>query len=167
MSQSPCPVCGRVHEELPIYAFEGPAFWKSATPEERERDFRMGPDLCRYKDEHFLIRTRLQVPIKDSPGEALEFGVWVAVSRQNYNSYRTVYLEIDASRMGVFYGWLANALPGYPNTVNLKVAIAPQNDRMRPFVKVIENHEHPLQGAQEDGITRDEAQRYLHERGDF
>ena len=168
MSTLTCPECGKTHDELPAFAFEGPTFWYDATPEERARDFELGPDLCRYKgEEHHLVRGRLQVPVKDRPDEPLTFLVWAAVSKENYWRYRTTFMDFNATGVGVFYGWLANALPGYDSTVNLKVAIEPQADGQRPLLRVIEAPESTLQQDQIDGVTLDHAMKYLHQHGGF
>lgn len=166
MSKLTCPVCGNQHDELPAYSFEGPVIWKAASPEERKRDFEIGPDLCRYKDEHFLIRARLQIPVVGEPDELLEFGVWVVISKENWWRYRTVYMDFNAASIGVFYGWLANALPGYEDTVNLKVEIQPQGQAKRPLL-VLEPTDHALPKDQLSGISLDRAMRYLHEHGGF
>jgi len=167
MQRFTCPVCGNRHDDLPVYTFEGPAFWKAADAETRARDFKLGTDLCEYKDEHFLIRGRLPVMITDSPGDTLEFGVWVAISRDNFERYRDTHLDDAPSTLGVFYGWLANAIPGYEDTVNLKVQVQPQGFGLRPFFAFVPDREHELVRQQQDGITLDEAMRWLHERGGF
>ncbi len=166
MSKLTCPVCGNQHDDLPAYTFEGPAIWKAASPEERARDFEIGPDLCRYKDEHFLIRARLQIPVTDAPDQPLEFGVWVAISKANWWKYRTVYMDFNATSIGVIYGWLANGLPGYEDTYNVKVGIHPVGQAMRPMLYV-EPSEHQLSKDQLSGFTLDRAMRYLHEHGGF
>lgn len=165
MSKFTCPVCGNQHDELPAFTFEGPTFWKAADAEER-KNFDLGPDLCRYKDEHFLIRARLQIPVLGEPDNPLEFGVWVAISKDNWWKYRTTYMDFNATAMGVFYGWLANALPGYEDSVNLKVEVRPQGQAMRPLL-VLEPTDHPLAREQQNGITAETAMKYLHDWGGF
>jgi hypothetical protein len=164
-SKYTCPVCGKTHDELPAFTFEGPTFWKQADDEEKKA-FELGPDLCRYRDEHFLIRGRLQIPVLGQPDEPLEFGVWTAISRDNWWKYRTTYMDFNASALGVFYGWLANALPGYEDTINLKVAVQTVGQAMRPLL-TLEPTDHQLSRDQQAGVELDAAMRYLHEWGGF
>jgi len=166
MTRFTCPVCGRQHDELPAYAFEGPAIWKAAPPESREADFQHGPDLCRYKDEHYFIRTRLEIPVIDQPDMPLTLGVWATISEQNFWRYRTVFMTDNAAAMGDIFGWLSNEVPGYPDSLNLKSRVFPQNARMRPKM-MLEPTDHPLAVAQRNGLTLDEAMCWLHEHGGF
>jgi hypothetical protein len=165
MSKLTCPVCAQQHDELPALTFEGPTFWKVADPEERKH-FELGPDLCRYKDEHYLIRARLQIPVTDAPEEVLEFSVWVAVSKDNWWKYRTTFMDFNAQAIGVFYGWLANAIPGHEDTTTLKVAVEPQGQAKRPLL-TLEPTDHAFAQEQLSGVTLDQAMRYLHDRGGF
>lgn len=165
MSKLTCPVCGKQHDELPAFTFEGPTFWKQADAEERKH-FEIGPDLCRYKDEHYLIRGTLEIPVHEDPDEPLAFGVWAVVSKDNWWKYRTTFMDFNATAMGFFYGWLANALPGYEDTVNLKVEIRPRGQGIRPLF-ILEPTEHKLAQDQLAGVGQDGAMKYLHEWGGF
>lgn len=168
MTKFTCPECGKTHDELPAFAFEGPTFWYDATPEERERDFEIGPDLCRYKgEEHHLIRGLLRIPVVGEPENPLSFVVWAAVSKDNFWRYRTTFMDFNADSVGVFYGYLANAIPGYDSTVNLKVAIEPQGQAQRPLFHVIEAPDNALQQDQQEGMSADNAMKYLHRQGGF
>lgn len=167
MSKFTCPDCGKTHDDLPAFSFEGPTFWKAASEEERARDFELGPDLCRYKGgEHHLIRGVLQIPVTDQPENPLTFVVWVAVSQDNWWRYRTTYMDFNAASIGVFYGWLANSLPGYEDTLNLKVALHPQGQAKRPHLQ-LEPSDHQLSQDQQSGVGLTGAMKYLHEHGGF
>lgn len=167
MTKLTCPECGQSHDELPVYGFHAPDIWTLASPAERSRDFEFGPDLCRYKDEYFMLRGRLQIPVTDWAKEPFEFSVWVGVTKDNWWRYRTTFLDFNASGIGVFYGWLANQLPGYDLTVNLQVAIAPVGQGLRPKVTVIESPGNVLMLQQLKGVELDHAMRYLHKWGGF
>jgi len=170
MSKFTCPECGREHPELPAYSFEAPILWSAATPEAREADFDLGPDLCRYKDEHYMIRTRLAVPVLGEPYNPLLFGVWVIISKDNFDRYAAAHLGPNASALGGFFGWVANRIPGYPDAVNLKVDVFPQDNAQRPFVRLQDGEDqadHPLVKQQREGVTLTEAMRWLHTHGGF
>lgn len=166
MTRFTCPVCAREHEELPVYSFEGPSPWAQARREGKGEEYELGPDLCRRGDDEFYIRGRLPIPILDAADQDLMISGWVKVSKDNFWRYRTKFLEWDAATLGVFYGWFANQVPGYGETVNLKVAVHPQNDRMRPLLAV-EPTEAMLATTQRSGVTLDHAMRWLHENGGF
>lgn len=167
MSKLTCPECGQQHDELPAYSFQAPAIYNAATPEERARDFELGPDLCRYKDEHYLIRGRLQIPITGQEDEPLEFLVWTAISKDNWWRYRTTFMDFNATGIGMIFGWLANQLPGYEDTLNLKVAIQTVGQAKRPMLTIIESPEHQLQMDQQSGVSLNGAMSYLHQHGGF
>lgn len=166
MTRFTCPECGRVHDELPAYAFDAPAIWSAATPEEREADFQHSPDFCQYKDEHFLVRAVLEIPIIDHPDTPLTFGVWATVSQENFWRYKAVFAGENASSVGSMFAWLSNEIPGYEGSLNLKSRIYPQDNRRRPKM-TLEPTDHPLAVAQREGIELDAAMRWLHAHGGF
>ena len=167
MKRFTCPVCGNEHDELPALSFEGPAIFLAASPEEREADFEIGPDIGRFRgDEHFFIRALLAVPVHGWPENPLTWAVWATVSEDSYNRYKAVRLEHDGAKIGPMFGWIGNALPGYEDTLTLRSRLWPQNDRRRPLVD-LEPTEHPLAMQQRDGVTLDYAMRYLHAHGGF
>ena len=51
-----------------------------------------------------------------------------------------------------YFGWLSTALPGYPETVNLKTMVQTREVGRRPLVE-LEPTDHPLAVEQHDGIT--------------
>ena len=52
------------------------------------------------------------------------------------------------------FGWLSNRLPDYPDTLNLRTDVWPQDGNKRPLVTIQSAHaEHPLYVEQQQGIT--------------
>ncbi len=49
-------------------------------------------------------------------------------------------------------GWFSNSPPGYPETINLKVAVHSRAVGVRPFLE-LEATDHPLSQEQANGIT--------------
>ena len=61
---------------------------------------------------------------------------------------------------------LANALPGYEDTINLKVEVRPQGQALRPML-VLEPTDHLLAKDQQSGVGVEGAMKYLHDWGGF
>jgi hypothetical protein len=51
-----------------------------------------------------------------------------------------------------YFGWLANKLPGYPDTLNLKASVHSNNVKLRPHI-TLEPTDHPLALEQRNGIS--------------
>ena len=100
---------------------------------------------------HF-IRCVLLVPVEGAE-RGFGFGVWSTLSEANYNRYAGSFLDSAQSRLGPMFGYLSNRLPAYPDTLNLKVAVEPQDNRQRPLLRLWDDHaEHPLYRDQNQGI---------------
>jgi hypothetical protein len=59
--------------------------------------------------------------------------------------------------VGPFFGWFSVRLPGYPDTLNLKVMAHLRDDRMRPWFE-LEESEHPLSLEYRRGISAERLQ---------
>ena len=162
-----CPVCGKQHDELPAFTFKGPSFWAAADEATRERDFQFNGDLVQYKDEHFMLLGQLPIPISDRPGQHLVIVAWAATKRPDWERYRDTHYDPDTTELEPFLGRLANTIPGYPESQNLELGIKPQGNRRRPVLVLLTKAEHELIRAQQEGITLDQAMRWLHAVGGF
>ena len=78
--------------------------------------------------------------------------VWSSLSASNYQRARTLSGVADREHEPPYFGWMNSALPGYPNTVSLKVYVHTQRVGERPLVE-LEPTEHPLAIEQREGIT--------------
>jgi len=155
-----CATCGNLHEGFPALAFKAPAPWEWATEAEREADWKLQSDFCRFKDVDFYVRAVLVLPIVDSE-HTLEFGVWSTLSKANIDRYWDTFEDEDQSKLGPMFGWFSNVVPGYPDTMGLKCQVLPQDHRQRPLIE-LEPSDHPLAVQQRQGISMDEAARYYH-----
>ncbi|MBX9803319.1 MAG: DUF2199 domain-containing protein [Caulobacteraceae bacterium] len=155
-----CPTCGQIHEDFPALTFKAPAPWEWATEEEREADWKLQSDFCRFKDVDFYVRAVLALPIIGSE-QTLEFGVWSTLSKANIDRYWDSFEDDDQSKLGPMFGWFSNAVPGYPETMGLKCKVVPQDKRQRPLVE-LDPTDHPLSIYQRNGVTLEEATRYFH-----
>ena len=156
-----CSVCGSEHEDLPAVASKAPAQYDWASEEERASDFELTSDTCVWKDEHFFVRCVLEIPFSDRDGE-LHFGVWSTLSKSNFLLYMDAWDYPDRSHLESMFGWFANQLPGYADTINLACRIQLRDDSLRPLITV-EPTDHALAHQQQRGILFDDAVRYVHE----
>lgn len=157
-----CAVCGETHDELPALAFSHPFHWESLTEKQREKGD-LGVDFCVIPDEHYFIRCTLEVPIQNGPVAALNFGIWVSVSKKNARRYLDAFDDGDQSKLGSMFGFLANEFPEpFGKSLNLKCEVWPQDDHQRPIVR-LESSSHDLSIAQRDGISFEKAHKIVDE----
>lgn len=111
-------------------------------------------DFCILDGQHYFVRCVLQLPIIGSDTEFFGFGVWSTLSKKNFDIYVATFDDGNQGELGPWFGWFSNRLKGYPDTLNLKCQVYPQDGRQRPYVE-IEPTEHPLAVDQRDGISFD------------
>ena len=145
-----CSSCGEWHDELPDLAFRAPVYWNEAAALANPADHRLGDDLCIVGDDRF-IRCILLVPIR-AYARRLGWGVWVTQSQENFELYEGSVAVPEL----VTFGYLANRLPLYPDTLNMAVQTHWTTDGKRPWVE-LEPSEHPLYCDWLHGITADRA----------
>jgi hypothetical protein len=148
-----CSRCGAPHEGLPLdWAFDAPAYW-SPEYESSERGT-LSEDLCVIQSAEgtdYFIRGVLEIPVHDA-NESFVYGVWTTLSEGSFK--RAVELWDDPCRVEEppYFGWMANSLVGYPETLNLKANVQTRELDLRPFVE-LEPIDHPLAQEQHQGIT--------------
>jgi hypothetical protein len=149
-----CSVCGAEHEGLPHdWAFEKPRYWDGP----RTEDDVLGEDVCVWTDDGgeraYFIRGLLTIPVVDD-GDDLRYGVWSTLSKQSFD--RVLELWDDPRRVEEppYFGWLASAPPGYPDTRGLSVDVVTSELEQRPRF-VLHDGDHPLVREQREGITVD------------
>lgn len=151
-----CACCGARKRGIPDLAFEGPLAWHARDADPNVTIIGKTDDFCVAEiagDRHFWIRCVLPLPLAFAPGEFFGFGVWSTLSRENARRYRESFDDTDQGRLGGMFGYLGNALPGYPDTGNLHLTVVPRDGRQRPLAWVLDRHaDHPLWRDQRDGI---------------
>jgi hypothetical protein len=146
-----CSCCGQVHEGLADVGFPAPYYYYTVPAEQRDQRCVLTADLCSIDDRDFFIRGCLEIPIIGSD-EHFSWGAWSSVSRANFIKYREVFAASGQANVGPFVGWLSVRLPGYPDTLTLKVMAHLRDDRTRPWFE-LEHSEHPLSVEYRLGIT--------------
>jgi hypothetical protein len=149
--QFTCTCCGQVHEGLADLVYAAPDYYFSVPEAERDRRCTLTSDLCSIDDRDFFIRGCLEIPVIGR-AEPFTFGAWCSVSRSNFEKYRRIFADALQSHEGPFFGWLSVRLPGYPDTLNLKVMALLRDGGIRPFFE-LEESEHPLSVERRQGIS--------------
>src|SRR5436309_1664872 len=159
-----CRTCHGKHHELPLcFGADTPAAWATVPDDERARRCRLTTDLGEIDGQHFFIRGRLEIPIHSSD-QVFVWLVWSTLSGMNYRRAKELWLTAGRERETPSFGWLNSLLPGYPNTLNLKLLVHTRPVGERPSVE-IEPTEHPLSVEQRGGITWERVHEIVHSMG--
>lgn len=106
--------------------------------------------------QHYFVRCQLKIPlIGAEEGECFAFGVWSTLAEKNFRIYVDTFDGDRQAELGPWFGWFANRLAAYPDTINLKCRVHPQNDRQRPWIELEPTSEHPLATESRQGISYD------------
>jgi hypothetical protein len=154
-----CTACGQTHTGIFDVAFDKPAVWPDDNVPISNADLAPGlthflsDDFCVLDNEHYFVRCVLELPILGAD-QALGFGVWSSLSRDNFGRYVENFNSDDRGTLGPWFGWFSNGVPGYPDTLNLKCRVHPRGGRSRPLIE-LEPTDHPLARDQRYGIRID------------
>jgi hypothetical protein len=154
-----CVSCGQVHKGLLDLAVDAPGAWPD--PPEGEPNSALGDrthvlteDFCIIEGQHYFVRGVLQLPIIGGKDQVFSYGVWSSLSGKNFALYRDTFESGDQGKLGPWFGWFSNQLPGYPKTSALKCRVQPRSGGLRPTFE-LEPADHPLAVEQREGVTLD------------
>jgi len=153
MTEWKCSCRGKVHDTTPnSFGFDEPVSWGNRDKTRPPDGCWIDSDYCVIDDSDYFIRAVLEIPIQSSD-EHFVLGVWTTLSSTNFERERL--LVSDAARVNepAYFGWFANQLWQYPNTLNLKCNLITNEPGMRPSIQ-LEPTEHPLSVDQRQGITQ-------------
>jgi hypothetical protein len=149
-----CSCCGREIAGLPDLAYDAPLHYHELPAAERAERAKLSDDLCAIDGRDHFVRGVLLLPVEASD-EVFAFGVWVSLSADNFRRYVATFEDPDQSKLGAMFGWFCNRIPYYPETLNLRTTVVPQDAGARPQVWISDVHaDHPLYLEQQNGITR-------------
>lgn len=152
--QSPCPACGDIHQGLFDLVCDKPDVWLPAHQPAQDAGpaatGQPGEDHCIVADGYYL-RADLHIPLLGAPGMSLTFGLWAAVSPTDYERHMAWRETAASCKPRAFFGWLANRVPGYDDTLNVACRIQPRIE-LPPFIIMLESN-HSLTIEQQRGIT--------------
>jgi hypothetical protein len=162
-----CQTCGVWHEGVPLdFGVELPDL--GVPPDEFRNRVWTDGDFCTVDGSEFFVRGCLQIPVKSGSGP-LVYGVWTSLCEQSFNRARELAAGADVlAGEPPWFGWFANSLGGYPETLLLKSLVHPRPGGLRPTID-LEPTDHPLAVEQREGITAQRlieiVQRLLHSEG--
>jgi hypothetical protein len=147
-----CTTCGRRHEGSPSVGYSAPFYWKQEHGTDTTGASRLSHDFRMIERRDYFIRCILEVPIHEVE-EPFLWGVWITQSEQNFRDYMDSF--DDTPERGTF-GYFANRLPSYPDTLNLETQVHWQPGKGRPKVE-LKPVDHPLYRDWSKGISWDRA----------
>ena len=140
-------------------SFDSPLHYHQMSEQERAASAVLTADTCEIAGEDFFVRACLEIPVhgQDDP---FVWGVWVTLSRANFEKYAASIGKDVVPEGGPYFGWFCNRLPGYPDTLNLKTHVHFRSGNLRPWIE-LEPTEHPLAVDQRQGISIESVQRLV------
>lgn len=133
------------------YAAPAPEYWTDDLAD--SDDCGLSADQCVIKGEWFFVHGLIEIPVVGS-SELFSWGVWVSLSKQNYDRMAELWETPGREHEPPYFGWLSTQLPVYsPSTLNLKTHLHTRPIGERPFVE-LEPTDHPLAVEQRAGIAR-------------
>lgn len=112
----------------------------------------LSEDFCVLDGKHFMIRCVLTIPVQGVE-EVFGFGCWSTLSSENFAKYLGGFDSGEYPEEALWTGWLVNRLENFTaGTDPVAMWVQPRGNRQRPLLWV-QDDEHPLAVAQEQGIT--------------
>jgi hypothetical protein len=159
-----CVTCGEYHVGMPSFGWDYPVQYLLIAEQERERRIELSSDACVIDEKWFFVRGCLEIPVREHE-EPFSWGVWCSLSEENFQRYEKLFDRVAREAGESFFGWLCSAIPGYPDTQQLKTMVRVRPWPTRPLVH-LEPTNHPLAVEQREGLTveraREIAERIMH-----
>ena len=152
-----CATCGEYHVGMPSFGWDYPVQYLLVPEQDRAGRVQLTSDACIIDAKWFFVRGCLEIPVHDYE-EPLSWGVWCSLSRDSFLRYEDLVDRVGREAGECFFGWLCSAVPGYPDTQQLKTMVRVRPWPTRPFVE-LEPTDHPLAIEQRDGIPAAHARR--------
>ena len=147
-----CATCGQAHEGSPSVGYSSPFYWQESYRTDATGDSRLSGDFCMIERRDYFIRCILEVPIHDVE-EPFLWGVWITQSEQNFRDYMDTFHDTPER---CTFGYFANRLSGYPDTLSLHTQVHWQAGNSRPKVE-LKPVDHPLYRDWSEGISWERA----------
>ena len=150
-----CSDCGELHVGLPDLTYSAPVYWKPSSADAQSGRDWITTDLCAVGEDRF-IRCVLRIPIQGTDAK-LAWGIWVTQSQANFDLYADTF-DGDPENVPELatFGYVANKLRGYPDTLGLHVLAHWERGGKRPWIE-LEASDHPLYRDWAEGISRQSA----------
>lgn len=159
-----CSVCGAFHEELPLcFIATMPVTAACISEAEWEKRVSLSSDQCIVDGSHFFILGNLDIPIVGRD-DTLRWTLWSSLSKANFDRVCELWEASGREAEPPYFGWLNTAVPGYEDTLNLKLHVHTQPFGIRPLIEV-EEQDHALYRDQVKGISWERACALSHAAG--
>ncbi len=147
-----CDVCNQEHD-LPLsMAFALPDFVNKLLPWDRESRVKMSEDWCIVDEKFFYLRSCLEVPI-ESVEKPFTWGVWVTIGLNDFDQTMEMWEDPERADEPEYVGTIANTMPSYNETRNVRVLIRTRKPGERPLV-LIDDANHQLHKDQATSMPR-------------
>jgi hypothetical protein len=133
------------------FGANAPYWYDVIAPPEREARAEISSDQCIIDGERYFVLGSLEIPVVDGNGP-FSWGVWTSLSEQSFERMSELWEIEGREAEPPYFGWLSTSLPGYPDTLNLKVHVHTSPIGLRPLIE-LEPTDHPLAVEQRNGIT--------------
>ena len=150
-----CTSCGERHAGLPALVYPTPFSYFILSPERRAASV-MDSNYCTIEERTFLLRCVFELPIIGHD-RVLEWGVWAAVRKADFDRYMDRFEADDRTAVGAMPALLDCPLKGYPDTLDLRCILYPQDKPLRPLLVLEPDQDHVLLRDQVNGISRERA----------
>ena len=147
-----CSKCGKKHSGPPSLSFQSPEHYLALNDEDKKKSY-LNEDLCVVLNQDYFIRVVLEVPIIGA-NESFLWGIWVSQSKSNYEYYSEHFDEDLKGRQS--FGWIANVLPGYQDTLALESTVLFGGRGSRPKIHLHES-KHQLAIDFHQGMSMEKA----------
>ena len=156
-----CRTCGLWHDERPTcFVSELPAVVAELSETDLNARVERGSDQCILDGQHFFILGNLDIPVHSS-SEHLRWTVWSTLSEKNFERASELWQTDGRESEPPYFGWLSNQIPGYPDSVNIKVMVHTEPVGSKPKLLVVEEG-HLLATDQLEGISEERADELIH-----
>ncbi|OWK74487.1 hypothetical protein CBW16_03505 [Flavobacteriaceae bacterium JJC] len=162
-SKFKCSICGEIHTEYPSLTFAYPNSYYWLSEEQKQNAVFIDSDFCtiEYPDrtDHF-IRVLLKQKIAKT-SLYLEYVLWVSLSEESYEDY--LFNFGNENHETLYFGWLSNALPDYKFEKGIPVDVKTKKENLRPEIYPQLEVDHPFVHDFYHGITKEEAEKRIHQ----
>ncbi len=149
-----CRCCRKQFDTLSFaYSCPEPDAWRALPEDERSDRGTIWTDTCVIDQSQFFIRGRILLPVIGQTAPFI-WGLWARISQESFVRFGQFWDVEKRDHEPPFPAGIANHVPVYPATLDLKCSVRMQNARRRPSF-VLESPDHPLANEQRNGITLD------------
>ena len=152
-----CKSCGQYHEGLPLSYFTNyPAQWYDIPDDEKHARCVLGEEQCIIDETLFFMRGNVEIPIVESD-DVFAWTVWVALSKELFARASDLWDDPRRKNEPPYACRVANSLPCYPDTFDLKGVLRTRGVGLRPSIE-LEDADHALVIEQRRGMTKERVQ---------